>query len=229
MAIEAVIFDLDDTLYPEVQYVRSGFRAVASKLAGPDHSTNDVFDIMWRLFETGPRNRIFNETLRQLGQADNPQFIAELVAAYRCHRPSLTLEPEMKQLLIDLKSPYKLGILTDGYLPAQQLKVEALDIARFFDAIIYTEELGREYWKPSPRAFELMAEQLHCRPNECVYVADNPAKDFIAPNRLGWQTIQIVRSDGVHHGRLFAEGEIPDKTVDAISSLRELLLTPDFP
>ncbi len=226
MAIEAVIFDLDDTLYSEVQYVRSGLRAVAAKLAGPDYSADDVFVLMWRLFETGPRNRIFNETLRQLGRADSPQLIGELVAMYRCHRPVLSLEGKMKSFLNDLKARYKMGLLTDGFLPAQQLKVAALDIAGFFDAIIYTEELGREYWKPHPRAFEQMAQRLACAPQTCVYIADNPAKDFIAPRRLGWQTIQFIRPDSVHTSAAAAPDAAAPKTAYDLASLRSLLLSP---
>jgi len=196
--IHAVVFDLDDTLYPEVQYVRSGFRAVAARLADPQHDPEQVFTWLWEVFETGPRDRVFNEVVRKLGRRDGPQEIAELVSVYRCHRPRLSLDAETRAMLEVLKGRYKLGLITDGYLPTQRLKVEALGLERFLEPIIYTEQLGREFWKPHPRAFELMCEKLTCRPTHCVYVADNPAKDFLAPNRLGWQSVQMCRPERVH-------------------------------
>jgi hypothetical protein len=29
-------------------------------------------------------------------------------------------------------------------------------------------------------------------------VADNPAKDFVAPHRLGWRTVRVRRPDSLH-------------------------------
>jgi putative hydrolase of the HAD superfamily len=84
-------------------------------------------------------------------------------------------------------------LLTDGFLPAQQLKVQALGLERYFKCIIYTEQLGRQFWKPSPAGFEKLMETLNTKPENIAYVADNLIKDFIAPNKLGFSTIQIIR------------------------------------
>lgn len=194
----AIVFDLDDTLYPEVEYVRSGFGAVAGRIAGCGCEAEVIAEKLWRAFERGPRDRVFNAVLGELGLPEDEGKIAELVDVYRGHRPGLQLAAGVRELLVELKKECRLGIITDGYLPAQKLKVEALQIGDLFDHIIYTEELGREYWKPAGRAFELMAEELGCSASECVYVADNPAKDFIGPNQLGWQTIQVKLGQGVH-------------------------------
>lgn len=223
---QAIVFDLDDTLYPEIDYVRSGFRAAAGRIAGAACDANAIADKMWRLFHEGRRERIFNTVLAELGLSDDGQIIAELVSVYRCHRPNLKLATPVRKLLAELKKAYRLGLLSDGYLPAQRLKVEALQIAEFFDHIIYTEELGREYWKPSVRAFELMAAALDCPAADCVYVADNPAKDFLAPNQLGWQTIQIKSATGVHGaGNAPADGDAQYVLQD-VTELAQILLTP---
>ena len=153
--------------------------------------------MLLRAFEADPRDRVFNTVLKQLGRTDDPQVVAELVGLYRCHRPTLRLEPRVRNALEKLRQKFKLGLITDGYLPTQQLKVEALQLENTFGHIIYTEELGREFWKPSPRPFELMAETLGCGHSQCVYIADNPAKDFVAPNQLGWFTIQLLRHDRI--------------------------------
>ena len=198
--IKAIVFDLDDTLYPELQYVKSGFAAIAGRLAGSQGDADQVYQMLWKAVEEGPRDRVFNRVLEQLGQDDDRQVIAELVGQYRCHRPRLQLDEQVKELLERLRGSYKLGLISDGYMPAQRLKVEALGLEGFFDHIIFTEQLGRAYWKPAARAFELMAEALDCQQKSCVYVADNPAKDFVGPNGLGWHTVQLKRADGVHDG-----------------------------
>jgi len=217
--IAALIFDLDDTLYPELQYVRSGFQVVAARLADDQHDRDTIGKMLWQTFQTGPRDRVFNTVLQQLNRADEPQVIDELVGVYRCHRPQLQLEFEVQALLAKLKRNYKLGLITDGFLPTQQLKVEALSLEHFFDHIIYTEQLGRQFWKPSPKAFELMAQTLDLNHSQCAYIADNPAKDFIAPNQLGWHTIQLLRPDRVHADTVPPAGGQPQQTINDLNEL----------
>ena len=75
----------------------------------------------------------------------------------------------------------RLGLITDGPLAAQKAKVEALGLPDRFDVIILTDERGRDFWKPDPRAFREMADRLFLDPKSCVYVGDNPEKDFTGP------------------------------------------------
>ena len=189
--VRAIVFDLDDTLYPEREYVQSGYRVVAAALAGGEWEPTRIYNLLWREFERGDRRRVFNTVLRQMGRVDSPEEITRLVELYRQHRPELTLDRDVRETLEILKSQYKLGVITDGFLPAQKWKVQALDLESFFDSICYTEELGRESWKPATKAFEMMSRTLQCEPQQCAYVADNPAKDFLAPNQLGWLSIQL--------------------------------------
>lgn len=205
--VRGVVFDLDDTLYPEKTYVASGFRAVARWLSEqgasrgiPSATAEQWARRLWQGFERGPRNRVFNVVLEQVGFAghDDPAVIGELVSCYREHVPTLTLRPEVRELLETLGRTYRLGIITDGYLPSQRLKAETLGVDRLVDRVICTEQLGRACWKPSPEAFELYQREEGLSGPQCVYVADNPVKDFIAPNRLGWVTVEVASPDGVH-------------------------------
>jgi len=222
--IRAVVFDLDDTLYPEVEYVRSGYRVVAAALAGEKLDQNQIYDLLWREFESGDRRRVFNAVLRHIGKEDSPEEIARLIEIYRQHQPELTLDRDVREILKTLKSQFKLGLVTDGFLPAQKLKVQALDLASHFDAICYTEELGREYWKPATKAFEMMSCTLQCDPQHCVYVADNPAKDFIAPNQLGWQSIQLQCDWQIHKDKTAPPGGRAQATIRRLNTLLEIVL-----
>jgi putative hydrolase of the HAD superfamily len=223
MPIRAIVFDLDDTLFSEADYVRSGYQAVAECLTGPKYNKKKVFQMLWEAFERGPRDRVFNNVLEQMGQGVSETQVAALVGVYRSHRPNIRLEPEVIGVLTELRKTYKLGLITDGYLPAQRYKVEALRLEQLLDHIIYTEELGRAFWKPAARAFELMAEHFGCDPAACVYVADNVVKDFIAPNRLGWRTVQCKRPDRVHGDTKPPAGGRPKKIITKIEDLKELL------
>jgi putative hydrolase of the HAD superfamily len=116
-----------------------------------------------------------------------------------------------------------LALLTDGFLPAQQLKVQALKIENYFKCIIYTEQLGRKCWKPSPVGFEKLMQALNAKPQAIAYVADNQMKDFIAPNRLGFLTIQITRPARIHTSTSDAPHAAAQYVIRKISQLPSLL------
>jgi putative hydrolase of the HAD superfamily len=198
--ITTVVFDLDDTLYDETDFCRSGFRAAAQLIAtlSDRHTPDDILATIWDCFITGNRGSTFDDALRRLGIPYDMNIVGNLVEVYRTHTPTLTLPAESRTALDALKDRYTLALLTDGYLPTQRLKVQALGIEGYFAAIVYTEELGREFWKPSPRGFERLIELLHARPEQTAYVADNATKDFIAPNQLGMLTVQLLRPRGLY-------------------------------
>ncbi len=202
--IKAVVFDLDDTLYDEVDYCKSGYRAVSQYISSFDGAPGPqrLFNALWKEFTSGNRRQVFNAIVEKLniGGESDEKLISRLVEIYRCHRPQIILPAESRSMLEQMKERYRLALLTDGYLPAQRLKVESLGIADFFEVLVYTEQLGREYWKPCTAGFEYVLEQLNIEANEAVYVGDNAEKDFIGPNRLGFLTIQLVRPARVHSG-----------------------------
>ncbi len=223
--ITTVVFDLDDTLYDEIDFCRSGFRAGAQFIAtlSDKHTPDDVLATIWDCFITGDRGSTFDAALRRLGIPYDLNIIGRLVEIYRTHTPTLTLPPESRATLDTLKGRYTLGLLTDGYMPTQRLKMQALGIEDYFAAIVYTEELGREYWKPSPRGFERLIELLHARPEQMAYVADNETKDFIAPNQLSMLTIQLLRPRGLYVQPSPHPHAAPKLRIDRIDKLIDLL------
>ncbi len=223
--ITTVIFDLDDTLFDEIDFCRSGFQAAARHIAtlSDAYSTEHIFAVLWDSFITGDCGSTFNVALTELGISYDAKVIHNLVEIYRTHLPTISLPPESRTTLDELRDKYTLALLTDGFLPTQRLKVQALGIEHYFKAIIYTEELGREYWKPSPRSFEKLMETLRARPEQTVYVADNETKDFIAPNRLGLVTIQILRPSGLYRQPSALPDAAPRLKIDRIDTLAIIL------
>jgi putative hydrolase of the HAD superfamily len=219
--ITTVIFDLDDTLYDEIEYCKSGFAAVADFLAKPATAsafavvsrsesvssanpaiataeTRHISEALWEQFSSGNRTKTFNAALDKFDISYDDKLIRELIEVYRQHKPTITLPQDSRDALCELSKKYTLALLTDGFLPGQQLKVQALGIKQYFKSIVYTEQLGRECWKPSPAGFEKIIRTLGARPENTVYIADNEKKDFIAPNKLGFMTIQILRPARLH-------------------------------
>ena len=198
--ITVVVFDLDDTLYDEIEYCRSGFAAVSEFLAGMHDAppSDRIFAALWEQFSAGNHARTFNAALDELAIGCDGKRVPELVKVYRNHVPKITLPEDSRSILAELGTRYALALLTDGFLPAQRLKVQALRIEESFESIVYTEELGREFWKPSPAGFEKIMQDLNAKPENIVYIADNEKKDFIAPNRLGFSTVQLIRPARMH-------------------------------
>ena len=224
----AVVFDLDDTLYAERDYVRSGYRAVGEHLRRSQAAIEDQDPAgwLWDRFLSGRTDGAFDALSEHFALGLSESQIGELVEVYRSHRPDISPREGIDRLLDGLAGRKRLGLLTDGFLPAQQLKFDALGLADYFDAVIFTESLGpdRKYWKPSPEGFEITAERLAVSHRACCYVADNPAKDFVAPNALGWRTIQLLLPEQVHSHKPAPEGGEAQTVVRSVEELRDELV-----
>ena len=200
-AVRVIVFDLDDTLFPEYQYVQSGFRAVSAYLREKGLVAQDVFPAMWHRFNAGEHSEIFNRVLEEYGIAPQKDLIDSLVLAYRTHRPEISLYPDARAMLTYFHERKPLALLSDGYMQTQMAKLETLGIRHYFSAIVLTDQLGRNCWKPSPAGFEeIMMRTLGSDPAGYVYIGDNPRKDFAAPRQLGWQSIRVRRPHGVYAG-----------------------------
>ena len=190
----AVVFDLDDTLYPERDFVLSGFRAVAAwverEFGIPAHPT---YTQLWTLFEGGVRGDTFDRWLA--GTPLSSSLAPRLVEVYRSHTPVILPYPEVHAVLEELRGRYRLGLLSDGVAAVQQLKIESLGLRASFDAIVLSDALaeGRKAWKPSPHPFLVLAAELGVAATAAVYVADNPEKDFLGARRAGFGTIWCRR------------------------------------
>jgi putative hydrolase of the HAD superfamily len=191
------VFDVDDTLYLERDYVKSGFAAVARWVQN-QFGIDGFAAEAGRLFASGRRNTTLGDSLTALGGSATPDVIAAMVNVYRRHRPDIALLPDAAELIAAVGSERSIAVITDGPVDSQRAKIDALGVPSFANPVVVTEELGADYRKPSQRAFELVASVLGAAAADCVYVADNPMKDFVAPSRLGWQTIRVRRAGSLH-------------------------------
>lgn len=192
--VEAVIFDLDDTLYSEKDYVRSGYGAVAAAFP----RVREMEKKLWVAFEK--RLPAIDVVLEAEGLA-GPDEKAKAMQVYRFHTPDISLYPGVEAMLRRLGQQKKLGLITDGRPEGQWAKIRALGIEVYFDKIIVTDELGGPaYRKPNEAAFVLMQQALGVPFEKMVYIGDNIGKDFIAPQKLGMSAIYFKNEDGLYTG-----------------------------
>jgi len=194
-----VVFDLDDTLFLERDYVRSGFAAV-DHWARSELGAAGLGDHCWTRFEQGHRGRTFDEALEACGIQATPDLVAELVGVYRAHPPAIELLPDARACIARLRRRGDfLAVVTDGPLLAQQRKAEALGVPSWAQVAVFTEALGPGFGKPHARAFAAVETESGMRGPLCTYVADNTAKDFAGPKALDWRTVRVRRPLGLHH------------------------------
>jgi putative hydrolase of the HAD superfamily len=217
-----IMFDLDDTLYPEIQYVKSGFRSVAQCLhARYGLDPYDVFGNLMSLFESGVRGGHFDLVREHYGL--EASVVPDLVNRYREHRPDIALYPGMSALIERLRETYRLALLTDGYIETQKRKVSALAIAPLFEHIIYTDLFGRRYWKPNTYAFARFKSTCGVGDGEAVYIGDNPGKDFLPAERCGFKSVRVTWPEGIYADHPYLNGCRPDATAESIEELEEII------
>lgn len=196
--LSAVIFDLDDTLFPERSYALSGFSAVARWAEaefGVPHA--QCFGELKQLFEAGVRGDTFNRWLAQRSLPGQP-WLPRMVHEYREHLPELEPFPDALPVLEVLRADHRLALITQGFRPGQQRKLEALELTEYFEPTIIMGEDEREHWKPSRCPFERALSQLELEGPQSAYIGDNPLKDFLGARELGMRTVWVRRPGGEH-------------------------------
>ncbi len=210
-----IVLDIDDTLYLERSYVKSGFVAVG-RLLDTEFGVLGSADVLWDDFERGVRGDAFDRVLALQKIPPDRSLVARLVACYREHEPSIELLPDAKRL-IDRLGSRRLAGITDGPPASQRAKAKALGLIGRLHPLVFTGEHGPAAGKPNPFAFERVERILDVDPACCWYLADNPRKDFISPLERGWTSIRVRRIDSLHE-RVDTPDGVPE-----IESLDELL------
>jgi putative hydrolase of the HAD superfamily len=188
--IEALIFDLDDTLYPESAFVLSGYRAVARFIADSNLCDFDIaYSCMAETYAAEGKFRVFPALIETL--AKETVRLKDLVEVYRQHAPSICLFPGYAELLRTLALDYRLGVITDGLPAVQARKVQALGLECLINKIIYTWEYGKDKEKPHPFPFSLMLDFLQVKPESALFVGDNPHKDCDGAHGAGMKCARI--------------------------------------
>lgn len=176
----ALVFDLDDTLYNEVAYLRSAYWELCHYL--DTNNSNILFVRLFSLYRSG-KNPF--EYLAATYSVDK-QILLE---RYRNHYPNIQPFGGVIDVFEKItKKGGKIGIITDGREHTQTNKLKALGLLEFIHYVVISETIGTE--KPNLKNFQYMEKALNVQ--QYYYFGDNFKKDFIAPARLGWQTVGLI-------------------------------------
>jgi putative hydrolase of the HAD superfamily len=218
-----IVFDLDDTLYLERDYVRSGFNAVGH-WATTALGLSNCAERAWHAFESGVRGSIFQVVLTEAGRAPEAGVINEMVRVYRNHSPVISMPEDSLYCLQELRKYAALAVITDGIAGTQQAKCHALSLHDLVDTVICTGQWGPEYYKPNPYAFNYLAAQPGRSASRFAYIADNPTKDFQAPIDLGWDVVRIKRPAGLYSNRQWPTDRLPYVELPDLWTLPDVLM-----
>lgn len=175
MKTNYVIFDLDDTLIYEIDFLKSAYKEISEFL-----NDDEVYEIMIEKYFLGENVFEFLEK-KYLVKKE------ELLHIYRNHIPTIELIDGAKELLQNLVNKNcRLGLITDGRSITQRNKIKALQIESFFDKIVISEEIGTT--KPNMDNYTIFSHSNA----QFYYIGDNITKDFVTPNHLGWTTICLL-------------------------------------
>lgn len=192
--IKLLVFDLDNTLYPEIEYVRSGFRSVADFLSNKiGVNREEIFADLMESLEKHGRGKNFDYLVTKYDGVDKE----ELIRIYRDHLPKIELKAKIKKYLEVLKKKHTLCLLTNGWPDVQKQKVKALGLEKFFDKIFYAQEDGEEFKKPHRKFFDKIIEHYKLNPEEILMIGDDEEADMIGASRVGMQTFWIREIDDI--------------------------------
>jgi putative hydrolase of the HAD superfamily len=225
-ASDILVFDLDDTLYPERQFALSGFRAAERWATAELGLEAGLAEEMTRLLDQGHLGKLFGMALAARLPDHRPEHLQALVAAYRDHEPELALFADAQWALEHFRARGPLALITDGTPAVQARKVAALAIAPFFQQTVFTGAFGgRAFHKPHPKGYQIVEEGLASAGHRLIYVGDNPSKDFIVPNARGWVSVMVARPGApiIHAGAQVAVGGAPQHTIASLTELPPLL------
>ena len=221
--VRVVAFDLDDTLYPEGDFAIGALAAAGNALddllGRPTGAAGVFLDV---LADQGPFH-VFDAGLARLGIPRTPDVIARLVAAFRNHDPVLRPFDGVAGMLADLRGRgARLALVTDGPPDLQRRKWAVLGLSKAFEVAVFTGDVGgRPYPKPDPEAFREVERRTGCAGRAIVFAGNHPAKDFPAPDLLGWRTVRARFPGGFHKSDPDAPGRLE---AASIGQLHEILL-----
>lgn len=182
----ALVFDLDDTLYPERRFALSGFRAAALAAAAVGADESRVWRALVAAFRRGVRHDLFQQVCESERLASHAVPI--LLDAYRSHVPRLRLPIESQAVLGECRRRGVVAVLTNGDPAIQRRKVAALGIEALVDCVVYAAE-HHPAGKPDRACFTAVERALHTSSTQCVMVGDTLAKDVVGAQAAGWHCV----------------------------------------
>lgn len=187
---QAILFDLDDTLFnlrgcealalrrtlksagllprssadfvERYAAISSKYWAARSADGCTQYTRENVIEISWRDFLTQQGLSV------EMAQPLAAQF-------WKAFCRSSALNPGADEVLRELSTAYRLGMITNGYSDSQRGRLKAAGLADTFDPLLISEEVGIQ--KPDKRIFDMALTKLNMGAEAVLYVGDSISHD----------------------------------------------------
>ncbi|RIX53682.1 HAD family hydrolase [Paenibacillus nanensis] len=189
--IQAVIFDLDNTLLDRTRTFRSFAARFIAAYFGHVKTTEDILERIIVLDQDGYKDKseLFDELLDEMPWKAKP-LKSELMSFYETeYVNNAVLMNQAKEVLKHVKSKYQTALITNGRTAIQYGKIDKLDIRKDFDCILVSEEAGVK--KPDPTIYRMAIDRLGLQPDQCIYVGDHPINDIQGAADCGMEAIWL--------------------------------------
>lgn len=216
MPIKAVVFDVDNTLVNFMRMKRHAVEAaveamIDAGLKGTQQEVVDkIFTVYWR--EGIEDQHIFDKVLKEeLGdkKMDYRILAAGIVGYRRAKEAYLSVYPKVHHTMRELiRMGVKIGVVSDAPSLQVWMRLVALDLSHYFDAVVTSEETGEK--KPSPKPFRLILERLGVKAEEAIMLGDWAERDIVGAKGVGMITAFAQYGDEFKKGSGGADYELSD-------------------
>lgn len=200
-AIKAVLFDLDDTLWPIVPVIARAEQILFDWLT--DHapavaSQFSIESLRARRQQLMATDTVYQLDLRRLRHAglteaflhagEDVALVDKAMDIFSRARNQVTLFADVLPTLARLRGLVSLGSVSNGVAD-----LEAIGIAHYFQASVAAHRVGCA--KPDAVIFHAACEAMGVAPQEAVYVGDDPLLDVQGAQQAGLRGIWINRPE----------------------------------
>jgi putative hydrolase of the HAD superfamily len=210
-----IVFDLDDTLFKEIDFVKSAYIYINSYI-----NSRFNIDLSKNIKKCLSGEVNFFDLINSKLHPDQNFPIEKYLELYRFHYPEIKLSKDTSVFFEKILSHnIDFSIITDGRSISQRNKIKALGLYDLVKNIIISEETG--YEKPHLNNFKIL-NRIYSN-KKLIYIADNTSKDFLAPNTLKWDTICLLdNGQNIHKQNFDLNADYLPKT--KINFLNEIII-----
>jgi len=215
--IKGILFDLDNTLIDFMTMKKRCTEAAVTAMidAGLEMSRKKAYRLMLEEYKKyGIEDQtIFQKFLQKhLKQVDYKILAAAIIAYRKVKSGQLVPYPHVRSTLLDLKkNGLKLGIVSDAPKMQAWLRLTSMNLVDYFDVVLGYEDTGK--LKPCVEPFRKALRKMKLKPDEVLFIGDNPHRDIIGARKVGMKTVLAV------YGQTFKGGNADYK----IKDIRELM------
>lgn len=198
-----IFFDVDDTLYDQVEPFCRAFRKNFSSIHSIDieelfSKSRKYSDEVFHKTEKGEMTlremhiyRI-SKAFEEFGYNITPECALAFQIDYERYQNEIFIIPEMKETLKFLNDrEIKIGIITNGPNEHQKKKINVLGLEQWIskENITISGEVG--FAKPGREIFQIAKEKMKIQENNIYYVGDSFENDVVGALNVGWTPIWI--------------------------------------